>query len=312
MLKTMKYAVIIGGINIDIGAQSAHSLIAHDSNPGIVFTSLGGVGRNIAHDLRKLGAEVRFLSALGEDSYTSLIRENLQELGLDVSLLKKAEGFRNSTYLYINDAGGDMALAVSDMRLCEEISPAYLQQHLSLLNEAAVVGFDTNIPLSSIEWLAEHCQAPLFCDPVSVTKAEKLKGVLPALHTLKPNRIEAELLSGEMIYDEESLQRAAQVLLEKGLKEVCISLGSEGVYVADREKAFLQPAVKAQVASTTGAGDAFSAAWVRGMLEGESLEEKAAFAVTAAAIAVESEETINPLLSRDYVRERMKYADTHQ
>ena len=91
-----------------------------------------------------------------------------------------------------------------------------------------------DIPAESIEWLADHCAAPLFADPVSTAKAVKLKPVLGKLHTLKPNRIEAELLSGVKITGDASLQKAAETLLDTGLHRVFISLGSDGVFAADR------------------------------------------------------------------------------
>ena len=84
---------------------------------------------------------------------------------------------------------------------------------------------DTNIPAESIAYLAENCKVPIFADPVSTAKAVKLQPVLGRLHTLKPNRIEAELLSGVAITDEASLRAAADALLATGLHRVFISLG---------------------------------------------------------------------------------------
>ena len=83
-----------------------------------------------------------------------------------------------------------------------------------LLEGSQVVVIDTNLPAESIAWLADNCHAPIFADPVSTVKAEKLRPVLGKLHTLKPNRLEAELLSGVPITDTDSLHRAAQTLLE--------------------------------------------------------------------------------------------------
>ena len=128
-----------------------------------------------------------------------------------------------------------MALAVSDMEICEKLQPEYFAANLNLLNRAQLVVADTNLPQASLEYLASHCIAPIFVDPVSTRKAEKLHGVLGKIHTLKPNRIEAELLSGVKITDEGSLHRAAQTLLDTGLRRVFISLGSDGVFAADRE-----------------------------------------------------------------------------
>lgn len=97
---------------------------------------------------------------------------------------------------------------------------------------------------------------PIFADPVSTAKAVKLQPVLGRLHTLKPNRIEAELLSGVAITDEASLRAAADALLATGLHRVFISLGGDGVFAADRsgERVHL-PVLPAEMVNTTGCGD---------------------------------------------------------
>ena len=89
-----------------------------------------------------------------------------------------------------------MQLAVSDMDIYRNLTPRVLAGRKQLLEGSQVVVIDTNLPAESIAWLADNCHAPIFADPVSTVKAEKLRPVLGKLHTLKPNRLEAELLSG--------------------------------------------------------------------------------------------------------------------
>lgn len=300
------YVAVVGGVNIDIGGKPIRPLIARDSNPGKVSVSLGGVGRNIAHNLSLLGIHVRFLTAFGDDLHAQRIEADCADLGIDISHARKVAGASTSSYLYLNDADGDMVLAVSDMEICERITPDYIGANLSLLNNAQVVVADGNLPAETLEYLAEHCSAPIFADPVSVTKAEKLRPVLGRLNTLKPNRMEAELLSGVRITDERSMRLAAEKLLETGLHRVFLSLGAEGVFAANSEEQRLYPCMPACVRSTTGAGDAFMAALVWAYLEGMNLEDTVRAASAAAAIATESEETINPALSETALRERIQ------
>ena len=309
VLRSGSYAAVVGGVNMDIGGRSFAPLVARDSNPGKVRMSLGGVGRNIAHNMSLLGVDVRFLTAFGDDLYAQRIAASCGELGIDISHALTVPGGATPTYLFLNDCDGDMALAVSDMEICERITPAYLAANLPLLNNAQLVVTDTNIPAESLRYLTEHCTAPIFADPVSTAKAAKLKPVLGRLHTLKPNRIEAELLSGVRITDDESLRLAAQTLLDTGLHRVFISLGTDGVLAADRREMRLVPCCKATMRNATGAGDAFMAALAWAYLEGTDLENTAASAAAAAAIAIESFETINPALSASAVRERMKHHD---
>ena len=309
VLRSGSYAAVVGGVNMDIGGRSFAPLVARDSNPGKVRMSLGGVGRNIAHNMSLLGVDVRFLTAFGDDLYAQRIAASCGELGIDISHALTVPDGATPTYLFLNDCDGDMALAVSDMEICERITPAYLAANLPLLNNAQLIVTDTNIPAESLRYLTEHCTAPIFADPVSTAKAAKLKPILGRLHTLKPNRIEAELLSGVRIADDESLRLAAQTLLDTGLHRVFISLGTDGVLAADRREMRLVPCCKATMRNATGAGDAFMAALAWAYLEGTDLENTAASAAAAAAIAIESFETINPALSASAVRERMKHHD---
>ncbi len=308
VLRNPSYAVVVGGVNMDIGGRSHAPLVPADSNPGAVRMSLGGVGRNIAHNMALLGVDVRFLTAFGDDLYAQRIAASCGELGIDISQALQIPGGATSTYLFLAGPDGDMALAVSDMGIYDHVTPAYLQSRHALLDNAQVVVTDTNIPAESLLWLCEHVKAPIFADPVSTAKAEKLRGVLGRLHTLKPNRIEAQLLSGVEITDESSLARAAQVLLDTGLRRVFISLGGDGVYAADHTGAVHQPCLPAQMVNATGAGDAFMAALTWAYLVGADLSRTAALAQAAAAIAIEGAETINSHMSADAVRARARQA----
>lgn len=300
------YAVVVGGVNMDIGGLSHAPLVAADSNPGRVRMSLGGVGRNIAHNMTLLGVDTRMITVLGGDLYAQKIAASCGELGIDISKSLQVPEGHTSTYLFIAGPDGDMSLALSDMDIYSHLTPTFLSTKLSVLNNAQLVVVDTNIPAESIAWLAQHVDVPIFADPVSTAKAEKLRPVLGKLHTLKPNRLEAEILSGVSISDEESLARAAQVLLSTGLRRVFISLGRDGVYAADRSGRYRLPCLPCKIVNTTGGGDAFMAALGWAYLEGTDLYGSALAGSAASAMAIESRETINPDLSLDAIKARMK------
>ena len=306
VLRSGSYAVVVGGVNVDIGGRSFAPLVAQDSNPGSVRLSLGGVGRNIAHNLALLGTDVHLLTAYGDDLYGERVAASCSELGIDLSHALRIAGGATSTYLYLTDHRGEMALAVSDMEICKKITPSYLSSQLPLLQNAQVVVADANLSAESLEFLAENCAAPLFVDPVSTAKAQKLRPILGKIHTLKPNRLEAELLSGVPIRSEQDLERAADVLTEMGLHRMFISLGSQGVYAAMGSERLRLPNLPGQMVNTTGCGDAFMAALVWAYLEGMDLKSTALAGLAAGAIAMESGETINPALSAPALKKRMK------
>lgn len=304
VLRSASYAAVVGGVNMDIGGRSSGPLVAADSNPGQVRMSLGGVGRNIAHNMSLMGVDVRMLTAFGDDLYAQKIAASCGELGIDISQALQVPGASTSTYLFIAGDDGDMALAVSDMEIYAHVTPAYLQSRRSLLDNAQLIVIDTNIPAESIAWLCENARVPVFADPVSTAKAVKLKPVLGKLHTLKPNRMEAELLSGVPITDEASLAAAAQALLDTGLRRVFISLGGDGVYAASRGVSLHLPCVEGEMVNTTGCGDAFMAALAWAYLEGSDLERTAWAGLAASAIAMAGAETINPELNAEAVKAR--------
>jgi len=304
VLRSGTYAVVVGGVNVDIGGRSAAALVQADSNPGTVSVSLGGVGRNIAHNLCLMGADVRMLTAFGDDFHGQKVASSCAELGIDVSHALRPADAATSTYLYVADQDGEMAVAISDMSICERITPAYLAANLSMLQNAQVVVADTNIPPESLVYLAENCSAPLFCDPVSTAKAVKLLPILHKIHTLKPNRLEAELLSGVKIETREDVAKAARALIEKGVRRVFISMGADGVYAATAKEQLWLPNLPGKMINTTGCGDAFMAALVWAYLEGTDLKSTTLAGLAAGSIAMESAQTINPNMSATALRAR--------
>ena len=306
VLRSGSYAVVVGGVNVDIGGKPFAPPVAADSNPGTVSISLGGVGRNIAHNLSLMGTDVRLLTAYGDDIHGHRVAASCSELGIDLSHARRISGGTTSTYLYLMDEQGEMVLAVSDMEICKKITPTYLSAHLGLLQNAQVIICDANIPEESLIYLAENCAVPLFCDPVSTVKAEKLRPILHKIHTLKPNRLEAELLSGVKIETTEDVAKAADALLELGVHRVFISMGANGVYAAMGSQRILLPNLPGNAVNTTGCGDAFMAALAWAYLEGMDLKETALVGLAAGAITMESPETINPAMSATAIRNRIK------
>ena len=305
VLRSGSYAVVVGGVNVDIGGRSFAPLVEADSNPGVVTTSLGGVGRNIAHNMSLLGLDVRLLTAYGDDLHGQQAAAVCSQQGIDLSHALQVPGGTTSTYLYLAAPDGEMALAVSDMAICEKITPEYLASLRSVLDNAQVVVADANIPAQSLAYLAENLTVPLFVDPVSTAKAEKLRPILSRIHTLKPNRLEAELLSGVAIHSREDAVKAADALLGMGLHRLFLSLGAEGVLAAMGDQRLWLPTIPGNMVSTTGCGDAFMAALVWAYLEGSDMETTARAGLAAGSIAMESEQTINPAMSASALKARM-------
>ena len=288
---------VVGGANTDICGRPSRALIRHDSAPGRVSVRHGGVGRNIACDLARLGLRTRLVTALGDDGFGASVREGCRSCGVDMSLTRVVPGARSSVYLYLSDEKGEMDAAVSDMEITDLITPAVLLPLLGEINASDAVVLDGNLPEETIAFLCRQLRVPIFADPVSTAKAPRFIPVLGRLAAIKPNLLEARALTGK-----EAAEDCAEALLAEGVGSVFISLGERGMLAASGEEFVLLPCEKARLVSATGAGDAATAAVVWAQLQGLDLFSAARAAILAGAITVASEEASPPQLSAAALR----------
>lgn len=307
ILRNDSYVSIIGGTNIDIQGIPSGDLILRDSNIGKVKISLGGVGRNIGENLVKLGVDTRLISVLGDDLYGSKILEEARLIGLNMedSLILKGES--TSTYLSILDESHDMIVAINHMDIFERMTVEFIKDKKHIIENSRLCIIDTNIPREVIEYILNTFKnTEFFLDTVSTTKAKKIKDLIGYFHTIKPNKIEAEMLTGIEIHNEDDLKRVSEYLLEKGVKRVFISLGSKGMFYNDGRCSNHIETPKIEIVNATGAGDAFVAALTYGHLNNVDIDEMARMAITASMIALSHEDTINPNMSVENIKLKMK------
>ena len=290
-MNEQRYDAVVGALNMDICGRPRKKLIFRDSNPGTVRLTPGGVGRNIAHDLCLLGERVAFVTVFGDDQNGAALRESCARLGMDLACAQTLPGVFTSSYLYITDERGEMQLGLSDTDSSARITPAFLKAHLDVLNGAAAVVAEGNLPAETLHWLGAHVAPPLFVDPVSVTKAERLRGMLHRIHTFKPNITEASELTGET--EPEAIVTA---LLAQGVRRVFLSMGSAGILAGEGEQRVMLPCLPTRLVNTTGGGDAVMAALVWAYLHGRDLHGSTLCALRAGKCAVEYDGTNNPAL----------------
>ena len=302
------YAVVIGAANIDIGGTPYKPLIPGDSNPGVIKMSYGGVARNIAHNLTLLGVDVELVTAAGDDVLGMEMLKKCESIGLDTSLSVVVPGGSSSVYLFINDEKGEMDLALSHVDIVKQITPEYLESISDILNSATVVMADCNLSQETILKLKDICEVPLYMDTVSVSHADKIKGHLDGIDTLKPNLLEAEFLTDMIIESEYDCLEAARALISQGLRRVFISMGPEGMIAADKDHAIMADRYPVTVRCTTGAGDSAMAAIVWSSLneEGDGLTEPAMAANAAASATISVDATIHPEMSSKLIKKIRK------
>lgn len=298
VLDESPYVVVIGGTNIDLVGMPNGELKGKDSNPGIVKMSFGGVGRNIGENLARLGVSTKLMSAIGSDGYGKKILNHARQINMDMgSTLVRSEN-QTSVYMAVLNEMGDMSVAISDMDVMTFLDEAHIEKHSKLIEGAQLVVLDANLSETTLAYIfGRFSNANFFVDPVSIAKAEKLKPFLGRIHTIKPNVLEAQVLSGMLIKTEEDGRKAVEKLMEEGICQVFISLGEQGVMGASGGEFFRWPVAKAKPVNTTGAGDAYMAGLVFSHMEGYTLEKTLAFSSCASILTMESMETICPRMS---------------
>lgn len=289
--------VVAGAVNVDIAGTPDTKLLTCDSNPGRVILTLGGVGRNMAENLSRLGQQVELLTVLGEDAHAQHVKESCARLGIGLDHSLTMPGGRTSTYLCLNDEQGEIVAAIADMDICLQLTPDFWRTRLDVLNAASLVLLDANLPEESLTFLARNVTAPMAADPVSVKKAGRLKNALPYLSLLKPNRAEASCLTGVDIHSHEDLPRAAEAFFQLGMRNVFISLGEEGVYYHDGSDSGIVPCFAGPIVNTSGCGDTFLAVSALAWVQGKSLREAARWGQAGAALCARYGGAVTPDMS---------------
>jgi pseudouridine kinase len=298
IIESQKYVLVIGGSNMDILGTPQNKLIHHDSNPGIITTSPGGVGRNIAQNIALLGMDSKLLSAVGNDLYGNLILEKTGVSGVDMHFMKISNTHATSTYLSILDHTGDMAIALSDMSITEEIDIAYIKKNEEIIKKAEIVVLDTNLSQDTLDYLIHNFPKTRFIiDTVSSSKARKIKNLLNNLYCIKPNLVEAEVLLDMTISTDEDIHQALLGFQKVGIENPMITLGKRGVAFLHNEQFLILPTQKVNIINANGAGDAFTAGITYGFFHKKNLRETITIGSLAAKTALESKDTVNLNLS---------------
>ncbi|MGR5092912.1 PfkB family carbohydrate kinase [Vibrio maritimus] len=297
-----RYVTVIGGANMDLCGRSTTDLVIGDSNPGVLTSGAGGVARNIADNLARLGGKVQFIGAIGDDLWGEQLLDACRNASVGIDHCLIVPGRATSTYLSIHDPKGELQLALNDMALIDELNVDQLAKRAAVFNRASAIVLDANLSDSALEYLFHaHGNKPIFVDPVSSVKAGKIKPYLEYIHTLKPNLAEAELLCDHKLQSLDQLPELAGQLHKMGIKQLLISLGKQGAYASYEGQGQFIPASQTQVNNVTGAGDALMAGLAHGYIQSWDWQTSVDFALAAARLALQSNSTINSIMSEKAV-----------
>lgn len=291
----------VGGANIDRKAKTKEDVRFYSSNPVTIREACGGVARNVAENLRMLDCNVSLLSAVGEDKEGEWLLADAKRKGIDVSSVWQLPAERTGSYTALLNGKGEMVVSMADMHIYERVSPEMLEEKWPHFMAAQAVFLDTNLPSVCIESILMRCSQqhiPVFIDPVSSAKASKLPADLTAVDVLLPNREEAEVLAGMRIESLQDCQQACRRLHDRGVNRVVITRGVEGVYYSAAEGSGHLPSLTVEPVDVTGAGDAFAAALIYGLLQNESLMTACRLGLAAASLTLQTEHSVQPTYKR--------------
>ena len=307
-LMDLPRVIVIGAAGVDIKGRARGSLQRDTSNPSTIRFSLGGVARNIAENLARLGIHATLLSAVGIDYFGQRILEGTEAGGVDTSNILVSEVYPSSAYVAILDQQGNRTLSVDAMDILQLITPRHIQAHRGLLRDARMIVIDANLSaraVRSVLLTATRYDVPVAADPASAYLAPRLREYLPKLAIITPNETEAATLSGVPVTDRDSAMEAAMRLLTLGAETAIVTLGEEGLCYATADESGWVPACQCEVVDLTGAGDALTAAVVYGLVNEMPLSEALRLGVSAAALTIQCTDTVCPDLSLERLYDQL-------
>ncbi|MFA7588819.1 MAG: PfkB family carbohydrate kinase [Acholeplasmataceae bacterium] len=284
--------VVIGASVIDIIAYPNQNLNLKDSNPGSVFQTHGGVGRNIAENLARLKLNPTLLTAIGNDEFGKALTKKGTEQGIKFVYNKIT---KTPTYLAILDQDRDLHVAVFDADGINNIDVAFLKKQQTIIDQADLLVIETNLADDVLAYLFS-LKKDIYVDAISTKKALKLKPYLKQVKGLKMNEYEAAILSNNNL-------NPAEYFINQGVKEVYITMGSKGSLMAIKDSLNYQKPNSLKVINATGAGDAYLA----GIIYAKANNLNPIKTATATSIsALLSENTVSEKLSPNYINEIIK------
>ena len=308
--------VCIGGANIDRKMRTTSPLQMGTSNPVRVQETFGGVARNVAENLARLGAPTQLLTVVGQDPAGAHLLGALRDCGVDTGGCLAVAGVNSGTYTAVLDDLGEMVLALAHMDVCAQQTPEWLRQCAAQRAAARLVVADLNLPAESVAQLLQDAQtsaAPLVIVAVSEPKMANLPADLSGLNLLILNVGELHARVGRVLNTEADIASACREVHAQGVRRIIVTRGAQGVLYSEYSEYSDDhdgkdnggslshiPAPAVTVRDVTGAGDSFSAAVCWSLYHApDDLGLAARRGVALSALTVQSEQSVLPDLHAD-------------
>ena len=286
-----EHVLIIGSSGLDIVGQHDLPLESGSSNPARVRPSFGGVSRNVAENLVRLGMNVKLITAVGDDPFGSLLLELITKLGVNVSACLTTPDYSTASYLAVLDRKRGLDFALDDMRIHTLITPDHVNKYAEWFDTACMVFIDTNLSpatLKTVFKIAKASNVRVCANTTARHLSKRLSPHLKHLHLVTGNNSELSELTGLSIAtnDRQAALEGARMLINAGTDIAVVTLGEHGVCYATSDTSGHIPAIRTNVFDPTGAGDALTAAIIFGILYGIPIDEAIGLGVSAASLTL--------------------------
>ena len=289
MPSSQKPIVVVGSINIDLVASAEKIPAAGETIRGSDFqVHPGGKGANQAVAVARLGYPVQLIGKVGTDTFGEQLLSYLKETGVDVNAVGKHEGSSGVAMIAVSPRGENSIVVTPGANA--RVTPDYLDIHWETIRGAGIVLAQLEIPIETVEYLADLCKQesiPLMLDPAPAQRLPE--DLFHRLRWFTPNETEAAFFAAQFSEDIGELEPAhvADTLIGAGVDSVVLKMGARGVYLSSAsDSPQIIPAFPVRAVDTTAAGDAFNGAFATALMLGMEKFAAARFAVAAAAVSV--------------------------
>jgi ribokinase len=283
----MPKIIVVGSSNTDMVIQSQRIPRPGETIlGGTFFMNPGGKGANQAVAATRLGGDVHFICKLGQDVFGDLARSQFLQEGMNTDFVQQDPSLTSGIALINVDAHGENSITVASGANAA-LSPTDIDQADSLFESGDILLIQLETPLETV-WHAikKACNKGLKVILNPAPAAEIPADVYPYIYALTPNETETELLTGIQVDSLAKAHEAAQILLQKGLQHIIITMGSQGAYYQSANTKLFIPTKTVQAVDTTAAGDCFNGALAVAISQEKDWETAIQFACEAATRSV--------------------------
>jgi ribokinase len=294
--------LVVGSINVDIVAMTERLPTPGETvTGGTLLINHGGKGANQAVAARRLGADVRFIGCVGDDTFGPELRQSMVAEGIGVQGLATIAGMHSGTAVIVVDAAGRNQIAVASGANLH-LTVDWVGRFLEAFAWAQVVICQLEVPLDTVLWTLRTARQHGATTVLNPAPAQPVPPELWALvDYVTPNEVEAAQVSGLPLAALSDADNVARALLARGPRVVLLTLGAQGAFAGTLDHMVHIPAFPVTVVDTTAAGDAFNGALAVALAEGRPLVGAVRFANAAAGLACTQRGAQNSLPVRTQV-----------